>query len=257
MPGNDPIVTELAARALGKLALPGGPLTLDFVEFEVKRALEWLSGDRNEQRRYAAVLVIKELANNSSTLLYSYVSQILDLIWIPLRDQKVSIREGAAEGLAACLKLVSIRQNQIKRQLYKRLFEEAQKGLKQNQQPDVIHGSLLALGQISLHLIKANDIRLKEIISLVLKFRDHRDSLVRKTVINLIPALAKMDPDLFFKENYLTASVVYLTAQLKKEKERNYGNFYDLKNSIYCDWKGCRSNGNKDITFFGNYSAKY
>lgn len=44
LPGNDPIVTELAARALGKLALPGGPLTLDFVEFEVKRALEWLSG---------------------------------------------------------------------------------------------------------------------------------------------------------------------------------------------------------------------
>jgi FKBP12-rapamycin complex-associated protein len=44
LPGNDPTVTELAARALGKLALPGGPLTLDFVEFEVKRALEWLSG---------------------------------------------------------------------------------------------------------------------------------------------------------------------------------------------------------------------
>jgi FKBP12-rapamycin complex-associated protein len=232
LPGNDPVVTELAARALGKLALPGGPLTLDFVEFEVKRALEWLSGtliynrvgDRNEQRRYAAVLVLKELANNSSTLLYSFVSQILDLIWIPLRDQKVSIREGAAEGLAACLKLVSIRQNQIKRQLYKRLLEEAQKGLKQNQQPDVIHGSLLALGQISLHLIKANDSRLKEIISLVLQFRDHRDSLVRKTVINLIPSLAKMDPDLFFKENYLSASVMYLTSQLKKEKERNYGN---------------------------------
>jgi FKBP12-rapamycin complex-associated protein len=232
LPGNDPVVTELAARALGKLALPGGPLTLDFVEFEVKRALEWLSGtliynrvgDRNEQRRYAAVLVLKELANNSSTLLYSFVSQILDLIWIPLRDQKVSIREGAAEGLAACLKLVSIRQNQIKRQLYKRLLEEAQKGLKQNQQPDVIHGSLLALGQISLHLIKANDSRLKEIISLVLQFRDHRDSLVRKTVINLIPSLAKMDPDLFFKENYQSASVMYLTSQLKKEKERNYGN---------------------------------
>jgi FKBP12-rapamycin complex-associated protein len=160
----------------------------------------------------------------------------------------VSIREGAAEGLAACLKLVSIRQNQIKRQLYKRLFEEAQKGLKQNQQPDVIHGSLLALGQISLHLVKANDIRLKEIISLVLKFRDHRDSLVRKTVINLIPALAKMDPDLFFKENYLSASIMYLTAQLKKEKERNYGKtIKSLPHSVHGDWKGCRGDGNQDF----------
>ena len=46
-------------------------------------------GDRNEARRYAAVLVLKELANNASTLLYSYVPQILDLVWVALRDPKV------------------------------------------------------------------------------------------------------------------------------------------------------------------------
>jgi hypothetical protein len=30
----------------GRLALPGGTLTSEFVEFEVKRALEWLQGVR-------------------------------------------------------------------------------------------------------------------------------------------------------------------------------------------------------------------
>ena len=32
------------------------------VEFEVKRALEWLQADRHMARRHAAVLVLKELA---------------------------------------------------------------------------------------------------------------------------------------------------------------------------------------------------
>jgi FKBP12-rapamycin complex-associated protein len=77
-------------------------LTSEFVEFEVKRALEWLQGsylflvmnlgDRNESRRYAAVSVLKEMALNSATLIYSYVPQILELIWIPLRDSKVARR---------------------------------------------------------------------------------------------------------------------------------------------------------------------
>ena len=44
LPGSDPLITELAAKALGRLATPGGTLTSEFVEFEVKRALEWLQG---------------------------------------------------------------------------------------------------------------------------------------------------------------------------------------------------------------------
>lgn len=105
-----PWVNHFSLMVKGRLALPGGTLTSDFVEFEVKRALEWLQGldhkdaltllgDRNEQRRYAAVLVLKELALNSATLIYSYVPQILDLIWIPLRDTKVHSLETQPLGL--------------------------------------------------------------------------------------------------------------------------------------------------------------
>jgi FKBP12-rapamycin complex-associated protein len=32
-----------------------GSYTAEYVEFEVKRAFEWLSGERNEGRRHAAV----------------------------------------------------------------------------------------------------------------------------------------------------------------------------------------------------------
>lgn len=55
LPSNDTMVMEMASKAMGRLALTGGTFTADYVEFEVKRALEWLGGDRNEGRRHAAV----------------------------------------------------------------------------------------------------------------------------------------------------------------------------------------------------------
>ena len=57
MPSGDPVVMEMAAKAMGRLALNGGTITADYVEFEVKKALEWLVGDRNEGRRHAAVSI--------------------------------------------------------------------------------------------------------------------------------------------------------------------------------------------------------
>ncbi len=43
----------MTARAIGQLALAERSYTAEYVEFEVKRALEWISG--NERKRLAAV----------------------------------------------------------------------------------------------------------------------------------------------------------------------------------------------------------
>lgn len=55
LPSADPAVMELAAKTVGKLALDSGTYADQYVEFEVKRAFEWLGGVRNESKRYAAV----------------------------------------------------------------------------------------------------------------------------------------------------------------------------------------------------------
>jgi FKBP12-rapamycin complex-associated protein len=55
LPSNDTDVMELAAKTVGKLALVYGTYIAEYVEFEVKRAFEWLGGDRHEGKRYAAV----------------------------------------------------------------------------------------------------------------------------------------------------------------------------------------------------------
>lgn len=47
---------ELAAKAVGHLALASGAYTAEYVDFEMKRAFEWLhSTERKEERRLAGV----------------------------------------------------------------------------------------------------------------------------------------------------------------------------------------------------------
>ncbi len=182
---NDPTVMTMAAKALGRLAQASGTLTAVFVvEFEVKRALEWLQDATHQSRRYAAVLVLKELAENAPTLFYVHVSSFFDLVWyychplgvfraccvrwvacacacacavvadahawrsaarLALHDTNASIREGAVDALHAALALISERENRLRLQWYHKIYEEAQKGLRLNTVP-TIHGSLITLG---------------------------------------------------------------------------------------------------------------
>jgi FKBP12-rapamycin complex-associated protein len=111
----------------------------------------------------------------------------------------------------------------MKKNLYKKLFDEAQKGLKPNSSPDIIHGSLLALREISIHTVKFQDSKFREICEIILKYRDHRDLLVKKTIIQMIPTLAELDPEQFYKDSHLSSSMSYLISQLKKEKEKAAG----------------------------------
>lgn len=131
------------------------------------------TGDRNESKRFAAVCVLSALTKNAPTLIYSYIPQILDLIWIALRDTKVNIREGAAEALNSCLALAQARENTQRRSWYKKIFEEIQKGLKLSSS-DAIHGSLLALREILNSSPKYIDVSFGEICEIVLRYKEHR-----------------------------------------------------------------------------------
>lgn len=57
LPSTDTGVMELAAFAIGRLALVSGAYTAEYVEFEAKRAFEWLCGDRHEAKRHGAVSI--------------------------------------------------------------------------------------------------------------------------------------------------------------------------------------------------------
>lgn len=69
LPSSDPVVMEMASKAMGHLSMAGDTFTAEYVEFEVKRALEWLGADRNEGRRHAAV---SDSQTHSCSLLLKY-----------------------------------------------------------------------------------------------------------------------------------------------------------------------------------------
>ncbi|KAK9465831.1 armadillo-type protein [Lipomyces arxii] len=219
IPSNDFEAMRAAAKALGRLAIPGGILTVEFVEFEVKRALEWLQSDRQESRREASMLIISELARNSPTILYAYVPQILDLIWVALRDPKVNVRNDAADALQACLKIIYQRDNQLRQQWYSKIYEETQKGFRIGS-ADAIHGSLLVYRELFEQAGMFMDKYYDDVCETVLKYKDHRDALVRRTVLVMMPTLASYNPTKF-TDSYIHKCMLHLLGQLKKDRERN------------------------------------
>ncbi|KAM3362365.1 hypothetical protein P3S68_017219 [Capsicum galapagoense] len=145
---HDPEILVLASKVLGHLARSGGAMTADEVERQVKVALEWLRGERIEYRRLAAVLILKEMAENVSTLFNVHVPEFVDAIWVALRDPTLAIREKAVEALRACLRVIEKCETRWRVQWYYRMFEATQDGLGRNAPVQSIHGSLLAVGEL-------------------------------------------------------------------------------------------------------------
>lgn len=217
---NDNNVLIYAARALGHLAVPGGALTAELVESEVKSALEWLQSERQESRRFAAVLVIRELAKNSPTLIYAFVPQVLDCIWVAVRDQRVLIRETAAEAVGACFEIILTRDPGLRDLWHARMYDETLQGFKSSHL-ESLHGSMLILKEL---LQKGGmfmrDNRYRDACEVVLRLKDHREPRIRSQVVLMIPLLAVYSP-MDFAQNYLHKFMIYLQGQLKKDKERN------------------------------------
>ncbi|KAK7065603.1 hypothetical protein SK128_010038 [Halocaridina rubra] len=71
-------VTELTAKAVGRLALASGTFTAEYIYVEdlVKRSFEWLQGDRNEGRRLAALTCRSIQSLSDSTLLRTQLLKI-------------------------------------------------------------------------------------------------------------------------------------------------------------------------------------
>jgi FKBP12-rapamycin complex-associated protein len=215
---NDIEVLKACARTMGRLT-QFSALSGEIVEFEIKRAIEWLQSDRQEVRRHAAVLEIKWIATYNPTLLYSYVGTILDNIWIALRDPKVTIRVDAASALNVCLDILRNRDNDLRQRWYNKMLNEAQFGFKIGTL-EAIHGSLLVYKELLSNVGTFMQTRYTDVCETVLKFKDHKDPLVRRTVIEILPDLARYNPSEFTKR-YLVDSMSHLIGQLKKEKDKS------------------------------------
>ncbi|XP_057977812.1 serine/threonine-protein kinase TOR isoform X2 [Malania oleifera] len=212
----------LASRVLGHIARAGGAMTADEVEHQIKNALSWLRGDRVEYRRLAAVLILKEMAENASTVFNVHVPEFVDVIWVALRDPNLDVRERAVEALRACLRVIEKRETRWRVQWYYRMFEATQDGLVKNAPVHSIHGSLLAVGELLRNTGEFMMSRYREVADIVVKYLEHRDRLVRLSITSLLPRIAHFLRDRFVT-NYLQICMNHILAVLKMPAERASG----------------------------------
>ncbi|XP_062021485.1 serine/threonine-protein kinase TOR [Rosa rugosa] len=224
---RDPDILVLASRVLGHLARAGGAMTADEVECQIKIALEWLRGDRIEYRRFAAVLILKEMAENASTVFNVHVPEFVDAIWVALRDPVLPIRERAVEALRACLGVIEKRETRWRVQWYYRMFEATQDGLGKNASVHSIHGSLLAVGELLRNTGEFMMSRYREVAEIVLRYLDHKDRLVRLSITSLLPRIAHFLRDRFVT-NYLETCMNHILAVLRQSAELRSSGFIAL-----------------------------
>ena len=74
-------------------------LTRTHAPAQVRRAIEWLSGNHGEARRYAAALIARELAENAPAVFNVHVRAFIDAIWAGLRDQRLLVRDASVAAL--------------------------------------------------------------------------------------------------------------------------------------------------------------
>ncbi|CEP63160.1 phosphatidylinositol kinase-related protein kinase TOR1 LALA0_S07e03752g [Lachancea lanzarotensis] len=227
VPSSDVDVMRAAAKTLGKLAIPGGTLTSDFVEFEVKTCIEWLttspenssSNFKQELRKHASLLILSAIAENSPYLLYPYINSILDNIWRALRDTRLAIRVDAANTLYKCMEIIQGRDAKLSKKWFERLLEGCSYGLQLNTH-EAIHATLIVYRQLlSLRGTYLHE-QFDEIYEMTMRYKDHKSSVIRNEIYAILPLLAAADSQIF-TEKYLDQTMIHYLTLLKNASPTN------------------------------------
>lgn len=118
-------VLELGTRALGRLAQGSAVYTAVFVDFEVKRALEWLRVGQYDSQCYAAALILKDMALHAATLFYPHINVFFEYIWTALVHPKEKIRVTGSVALRHALRLIAQRESKRHTKWYDKLYKRA------------------------------------------------------------------------------------------------------------------------------------
>jgi FKBP12-rapamycin complex-associated protein len=216
--GTDLTAMVPAAQGMGKLCAPGHAMTAELVEAEVQAALESLQIERNENRRYAAVLTLRALADNAPTLVYQFVPNILEVIWVAVRDIRLFVRECAAEAIAALIEIIAARDSMQRDKWFTKIYIEIKRGFALNTL-ETVHGSLLTLKEMFLKggmfMQSGLPNRYVEACDKIFLYREHKHPDIRREVTAIIPIAAGYYPA-EFSSIYLHKSMNYLQGQLKR-----------------------------------------
>ena len=101
-----------------------GPLSTEMVEVLINNYIIELLSSKHENKRLAAVWIIKELTLNVPTLLNIHLNKVIHDLRPAICDSKANVRLGAIEALRECLNLIIIRP-QAYRQQFEKIYNKA------------------------------------------------------------------------------------------------------------------------------------
>ena len=216
IPSNDLNIMKQAAKVIGKLCNPGGTISSEFVDFEIKNCLEWLTtsqestqvNSKQEYKKNAAILLINSIAFNSPYLLYPYVTSILDNIWRALRDNNYNIRLEASITLGKCLHILDTRDQKMTKSWCLKLFKGCNYGFQLNTD-ETIHGSLLGYKELLKYPTYLQS-KFDSFYENTIRYKNFKNDLVRREVYKTFPLLLSFSPKIFLETKFDDVMLFYL-----------------------------------------------
>eukprot|EP01022_Parablepharisma_sp_SALTPOND_P010231 TRINITY_DN1420_c0_g2_i1.p1 TRINITY_DN1420_c0_g2~~TRINITY_DN1420_c0_g2_i1.p1 ORF type:complete len:2697 (-),score=257.94 TRINITY_DN1420_c0_g2_i1:82-8172(-) len=226
-----------AAQCVGSLTKLGGPHNTEVVETHVKASISWLrtgegaeifGGKGAENRRFAALLVLREFCMYAPVVTFTYITSsrgdCLKDILNSIKDPKVQIRDAAFGLIQAFLKLIANREEGTKKELYLQIYHKAK--------ADFTSGDALSL-HASLMIIEAlltyskADLQMDHYIEIcdnVMRHKEHKNVAIKKALVSLIPKLAGFSVHIFVQK-YLKDALGFIIEFITKKavKERGAG----------------------------------
>lgn len=188
------------AKTLGHLLRVGNSYLSDFIESAIVDSFRNLESSKDEYKRILALLILKEVANNSPTHFYQHIQAFRSMILFPLKDSHIRIREAAAGALSACLLVMQQRENQKKNDFYFDFLESIEELPKDNRN-ESIHGYLLAINSFLNNSLEFCDSRIEAIYTKIKTYFNTKESYIKLTIIRtpssprslpgLIPVIAR------------------------------------------------------------------
>jgi len=220
-------LVELTSTVLGRLVLHSGALTTEIVDSQVQRAIQLLGTKDESQvvlsmKRYAASLTLLQLARNAPTIFNVHVPAFVSSIWTALRDPSLMVREMAVGALRECLVVTEQRETRYRVQWYYELYEACRAGLKQKSKVEEVHGSLLVFGELLRRTGEFMLSRYREVAETVLRLQTAKESIIRRTIVSLIPKLATFSPQRF-ADSYLVESCALILTTIRIPADRSAG----------------------------------
>jgi len=206
-------VMTTAAEALGHLSRLGSTTEMEFLkDYYLVPALTWLRDKRNQVRRYAAVLILHQLAENTASLFYERRVDFFTSIWECVVDEQGHIREAASRALGAAIFVVSERGSSVQN-FYQSILDRIKTSLRSDSPAD-IHGALLALKTILALpfnlMADPNELyRPKTGIACVVRSHvDHARRDIRAVVVEVLPKLLCFPPSEYYFDTRFVVDIM-------------------------------------------------